>query len=538
MTELKRFMNANRTDLILMTLLCVIALVIRSYFVQFYLVISADGVGYAEIARSLFKPGGIASATHFPPFYPFLVALCNLLLSDVELSGRIVSIVMGSLLMVPIYLLGKRFFDRRVALLACILALTWGTMRYLSCEVMSQATYSALLFSAVYLFDRAAVRRSVSRSIATGVVMGLAYLTRPEAFIIFALATPFAVAYIITDGDTWRKALKLVIPAWLAFWVLAFPYVLLLHHETGAWQLTAKTGPTLWVGLGQYLGKFDVYREINFKAIGFLDVIRDYPGFIPYNIRNNLDSISKELLPPYFWALAVIGFVAGGWGRRKVIERFYLLSTSAPLVLIIVFFLASSGYTQFSLPVLFLWIGQGAVSIEALLLRLFPARLKPLLQRNLLSLFVFVAFSLNALVAQIPRDVGRPYDAEQDGGRYDHKRIGLLLRENLPPGSKIMTRSGRISFYSELPTVYIPQADLMTTIASGRDSKVRFLIVDGMLEQQRPQFDPLFYPLRTGPEKVLRYTMPNEYVPVSGLRLFMLFKDPSSLGVAVYEFVS
>ncbi len=537
MASLRKFLNSYRNDLIVMALLFVAALGIRVYFLQFYRVISADGVGYAEIARDLFTAGGLAKAVHFPPFYPFLIAVVNLPLGDVELAGRIVSMAMGSLVVVPIYLLGIRFFDRRVALLACLLAIAWSSLRALSCEVMTQGTYITMLFTAVYLYDRAATRRSVYLSITTGAVMGLAYLTRPEAFIVYAVTSLFAVAYIRADGGGWREAAALVIPGWTAFWVLALPYVLFLHHQTGTWQLTAKTGATLWVGLGQYLGKFDVYREPNFKSIGFLDVIRDYPGFIPYNIRNNLGNISRELLPPYFWGLAVVGFIVGGWDRRKLIERCYLASTSAPLVLIIVFFLTDWAYTQFSLPVLFLWIGQGAVSIENSLARLFPAVLKPFLKRNLLSVLIIGALSLNSLVSQLPKDAGKPYDPEQDGGRYDHKRIGLLLRKNLPAGSKIMTRSGRISFYSGLPTVYIPQADLAAILTSARESKVRFLIVDGSLEQLRPQLEPLFLPLRTGPENALRYTYSNEYQPISGVRLYLIYRHPASQGVAVYELV-
>jgi len=538
MTRLRNFFYLYRRDLILLLLLFASALAIRCYFLQFYRVISADGVGYAEIGRSLFKAGGLAKATHFPPFYPFLIAIFNQFIRDVELAGRVVSIIMGSLIVVPIYLLGKRFFDTRVALLACLLAITWSCLRDLSCEVMSQATYITMLYTAVFLFDRAVTKRSVRASIATGLVMGLAYLTRAEAFIVFAVASPFAMAFILADGGSRREAATILISAWIAFWVLAFPYVLLLHNVTGIWQLTAKTGPTLWVGLGGYLGKFDVYHELDFKAIGFLDVIRKYPGFIPYNINNNLQSIAKEMLPPYFWALALVGFVAGGWNRRRLIERLYLSSTFAPLPVIIIFFLVSSAYNQLSLPVLFLWIGNGAATAEALLSRMLPPGLKTVLQRNLLSILVIGAIALKTLIADIPRDAGKPYDVDQDGGRYDHKRIGLLLRQYLPQGSKIMTRSGRISFYSEFPTVYIPQSDLAAMCAYGRENKVRFLIVDGMLQQLRPQFEPLFLPLNSRPDKMFTFVKPNSFVPVAGLSLYLVYKEPSSLGVAVYEFIN
>jgi hypothetical protein len=145
--------------------------------------------------------------------------------------------------------------------------------------------------------------------------------------------------------------------------------------------------------------------------------------------------------------------------------------------------------------------------------------------------------SLSTLSDQIPSDRSRPYHFEQDGGRYDHKRIALLLKEYLPKNAIIMTRSGRINFYSERPCIDIPQAGFSDILAYGRKNRARFLIVDGMLMGQRPQLEVLFDPLINSPEKVLYLPPGNEYMPTPGLRLHLLFKDPSSLGVAVYEFI-
>jgi hypothetical protein len=36
-------------------------------------VISADGISYIDIAKQFIAGNGLASATHYPPFYPILV---------------------------------------------------------------------------------------------------------------------------------------------------------------------------------------------------------------------------------------------------------------------------------------------------------------------------------------------------------------------------------------------------------------------------------------------------------------------------------
>jgi len=97
-----------------MGLLALAGFVVRFYYLQFYDVISADGVSYVTIARDFIAGRGLGSALHYPPFYPILLGLASTVFHDFETAGLAVSIVMGSLLVVPVYLLGAEFFDKRV----------------------------------------------------------------------------------------------------------------------------------------------------------------------------------------------------------------------------------------------------------------------------------------------------------------------------------------------------------------------------------------------------------------------------------------
>jgi hypothetical protein len=122
-----------------------------------------------------------------------------------------------------------------------------------------------------------------------------------------------------------------------------------------------------------------------------------------------------------------------------------------------------------------------------------------------------------------------------DGGRYDHKRVGKLLRQQLPAGALIMTRSGRIGFYADHPRVDIPQADLEAILRTAREQKVRYLVVTGDLVGLRPQLALLIMPLISARPGLDRTDGAQETLP--GLVRRLTYVDPASYGVVVYEFI-
>lgn len=529
----------TRQDVIWLAALFGAALAIRLYFLRFFTVISADGIGYVSVAREIVRWDTLIWSTNHPPVYPLLIGLVSLLVPDFELAGRIVSMVMGSLIVVPVYLLAVELFDRRVGVMACLLAMVWSSLRMWSGEVMSQATYITLMLLGSWLLWHAFRKRSGCRAAAGGLVMALAYLTRPEALITFAAVTLVLLLVSLAGGISRQRLAGLILAGCGGFALLFTPYLFLLHQATGHWQLTGKTGMALADALSDYLGRPDMKREAGFQSLGFLDVIRMYPDFVKANFLKNLRETWHAMLPPAFWGLAVLGFMAGGWRMEKVWERLFLLATFAPLTVIVIFFFIGPEYLQPYLPALFLWTGQGLLQLEWLVIgRLStggPSPWKNLLARVPVALGAVAIIAGVLLVRQIPSDRNKPYHFSDDGARYDHKRIGLLLKEHLPPGVRIMSRSGRIGYYAERERVDMPQASLAEIIVTARTSGARYIVVDGTLPDLRPQLGVLFQPLFSGEERVLYVEKGPGYRPLPGLRLYLLYKDPSSLGVAVYE---
>ena len=531
-----------KKEIIPLSLLFFVAIGIKLYFLQYTRVISADGTGYAQIARDFIQGNGFENATHFPPFYPALMGLLNLLVPDIELAGRLVSIFMGSLIVIPIYLLAKEFFNKNIGIIACLLAIVWPSIRAWSGEVMSQSTYITLILMGIYLTWRAFKKESVLLSAFAGMFMGLSYLTRPEAFIVLFAMTFVLLVYGLINRMPVKALITFVMPIWITFILISFPYINLLHEKTGTWQMTNKTKTGLYHSLGEYYGKGDLYNVPDLPPIGILDVLTKYPDFLRHKVSGNLREIWHNLLPFFMWPFLFWGFVAGRWGKERVVEKLFLLSTMSPMIMLVSIFFVTPEYTQAYLPILFLWIGQGIMSFEALIEK--KAGLKKWFSfqkggyRFSLAFIATVIFCVTTLTSQVPKNWNKIYHFSHDGGRYDRKLIGLMLKEHLPVEAKIMTRWGRISFYSEREFIMIPNASFREILETAKENKAKYMIVDGALMGMRPQLGPLFQPLRYYGNKFFRVYPPNEGLrPYPGLKLFLLYKDPASVGVAVYEIV-
>jgi hypothetical protein len=268
--------------------------------------------------------------------------------------------------------------------------------------------------------------------------------------------------------------------------------------------------------------------------------MREYPEFVVKNAAVNLKELWDTVLPFWGWLLLVAGVYSGGFKAERNMIRLFLLSTFAPLAVLIVFYYIG-GYTDPYLPILFLWAAAGFDCLYALLRDKLHAIGKHVwadrLGRFPVTIAVAAVYATILFVPQIREPVtDAEYLPESDDYRRAEKHIGLLLKESLPPG-KIMTRWARIAFYAEREWMNIPNAtSCEEVIELARKSGVRFFIADGTLFSNRPELGmELFEPLTDETMPFGKFFHDKPDVRVKGMRPFMLYTDPRSIGVVVYE---
>ena len=522
-------------DMILIVILFLLALALRIYSFRFVDVIPTDGTSYVETARAIGR--GEIDGLGVYGFYPALIWVVNSFISDGELSARIVSLLFGSMLVVPLYLLGKEIFSRSVAVSACLVAIVWPPLVNSSCQVLTQSTHTTLQLTGVYFVWRAFKGYRISDGYLAGVFFGLTFLTRPEGILLFFM-TPIAFFYY-----RFKEIVKKPVFLWAysgSFFVFFAINLLLVHHVTGDWQLSAKTDSALNDALSYYLDIPDLNYIVGYEPKGYLDIMREYPGFIWKNSFQNILKAWETIIPAPFWMFCAAGFFSGGYSSERNIIRFFLVSTAAPIAVLIVFYYISTGYVEAYLPVIFLWTASGFFVVETWLKRSVAGFLSPVQNQAFGRTPVLIAssviYSTIIFAPQIRKDISdAEYKVEMDNGRRAEKFIGHILKESLPPG-KIMTRWARIAFYSERDWVNIPLGvDYDGIIKAAYDNGVRFLIIDNMLYDNRPALGmELFEPFG---DVALQGEFFNKdpAARVKGLRPFFGYKDQRDVGVIVYE---
>lgn len=217
---------------------------------------ATDETAYLRSGISLVEGDGFAreghAELHFPPFVPLLLGVVSRVVADPHSGTVAMTILASTALVVPLALLARRLAGPSAgAITAWVAALAPGISTTLANRgAGSETEYAFLVATAVWLVVSAADCRGVARLWrvgGSGLLVGLAYLTRPEGLF---LALPLGVAVLLTalrgvdragDGAStsrrWRARLRSAAPVAAVFAVplvvCIVPYAAYLHEHTG-----------------------------------------------------------------------------------------------------------------------------------------------------------------------------------------------------------------------------------------------------------------------------------------------------------------
>jgi 4-amino-4-deoxy-L-arabinose transferase-like glycosyltransferase len=231
--------------------------------------IESEGAEYARIAENLRNGVGYVglvtpgSELLFNPLFPLLIAGTSFFTHNYELAGRLVTLIMGALLPLPVFGIASRLFNRRVGFIAAVLTVLHPLLIHLSFTVFSEGPYTTLLLTGVYLVVRALDRSSTTLWLLVGGVFGLSYLLRAEASAVFALALLFSL--VAAEGSCAVRCRRSV-AAILVFLALALPEVVFLYKSTGKVRLEGKS--TIFFYTGKRILAAETSPEVDYQSPG------------------------------------------------------------------------------------------------------------------------------------------------------------------------------------------------------------------------------------------------------------------------------
>ena len=153
--ELSRF-SRNR-DFIVVVFLTIIAVIVRLISLHYYHFIGVDGgvdgVGYAVSGKNLFSGLGYsiqgAPQIVLHPLYSILIGVSWFFTQNLEFSGQIVSVIAGSLLVIPVFYLAKEMYGRKTGIWAAVFVVICPPLIFGSTEVRLASLYTLVLSATV-----------------------------------------------------------------------------------------------------------------------------------------------------------------------------------------------------------------------------------------------------------------------------------------------------------------------------------------------------------------------------------------------------
>ncbi|MDO8585553.1 MAG: glycosyltransferase family 39 protein [Armatimonadota bacterium] len=135
------------------------------------------------------------------PYYFYVTGALTHVFGNPALAGKVLSLVAGTLTIIPLYSLSMRFFGKTAAVVSGLIFAVFGMHVKMSCLTMTEAPFAFLCLSAIALFysGAQAEKPRARRLFVSALLLGLAGLLRHEAW---------ALAVILTVFLLWQPSLR------------------------------------------------------------------------------------------------------------------------------------------------------------------------------------------------------------------------------------------------------------------------------------------------------------------------------------------
>jgi hypothetical protein len=369
----------------------------------------------------------------------------------------------------------------------------------------------------------------VGKFAVAGMLLALAYLTRPEACIYFAAFFTLALVSLAKHRGfhfAWRPLALFA----LSFLLFAAPYVWYLHANTGAWMLSGKADaaweisetmtrndPAAWAAWDRLTSDrwFNTSnpsgqmvwppRDLTEQHSLARSILNDPARFIDHCVINfhalRTGFFHKHLFWYWLLPLVVLGLFRKSWEWQRLIHEIFLTTIVVVLMMVFLPIAFLVRYFAPAFPVLLLWSAKGAVELgnwlqETATLVLGRRTSRPIYFLGRLPAGVLITF----FVAMLPVAISVALQDTSFGG----KDVGLWLKAHTLSGAKVIDRLGIATFYSGQRQLLSPNTDWARFLKYAHSQGANYWVVDDaeltklrpqlafILDNKRPEIEQLY----------------------------------------------
>jgi len=459
-------------------------------------VMNADATGYFETGVTLTKYLDGLSA-FWSPAYPIFCILIDCAFNNIELSGKLASILTGTGLILVIFVLSKSLYGSLVASIAGMMIAFMPVMVYYSTFTTPEMFYLCFLYLSVTVFVMWIRKLSVWLSLLMGIFAAIAYLTRPEGFLLFAQITAmgtFVVFYNAVKNNTSvvRPTISLIVFV-ITFAIISLPYLLLVKKEVGSWSISPRSGYNLVLTKYNYETKlFSLTPDRRHVLLAHQHINNSLPSLIKTDAKmiitkygDNFCRLVTSVLPNlfinkyillFFIITAIFAFISK-W--RDTPKHLLLLFFAFPFF-ITPFFVIELRTQIYILPILVIL---SSVSLSSLMNKMFHEHPSILIR---LSFFKAHTIWVILIGLALTGTIGYYFTIEplvEKKGSYgiEQKKAGLWLRSSGLPQGAVMARKPWVAFYSGNENLPLPLASYGDILYYAKANMARYLVIDDLV---------------------------------------------------------
>ncbi|MDW8002950.1 MAG: glycosyltransferase family 39 protein [Deltaproteobacteria bacterium] len=488
----------ERSEKVFLLLIVLYAFFLRIHRLFIPDVIANDGVFYVGCAK-LIEKGDFTQfkETCFFNLYPILIYFFHKFLDDWEISGRLVSIVFGTLSVIPLYLLTKTLINIRIGLVLVLFYATLPSVVEFSSDVLREGLFWFLFFSSLYFGIVALLRKRWLFLFLSSFFLVLSLFTRIEGVIVLPLILLYAV-YARLKKKTTRKDTLIGFPlSYCAIFSLVFIFTLVLFKFlTSDWEL----GP-----LGHKMETVQFSRKlVELKLEEELRSLTSLSSFshslVDLALRYRYVLYASEIVYKTLKSLGVLSLAFLVLGILKddnplpVGKFFYLfwiiISVLVSYVYVVFYHYFSTRHGLLIGIPLLLWCSKGFYGISSFLENRMVFWKKISQSGRVTPIVLLTLVVTYSLVANL--GPSRP-------DKLEYKQAGICLKEYGLKEKKVVTRPNlaRVLFYAEAQPVYLEFVEDPVFIQQHMlREKISFLLIDSkaktMFEKKRSLHDAGF----------------------------------------------
>jgi 4-amino-4-deoxy-L-arabinose transferase-like glycosyltransferase len=451
--------------------------------------------------------------TYWAPLYPILIGIASFFIDSPIVPAILVSLLASSLTVPLTYIFVLQSYGPREAVVAGMIALFFPHFINSVVGVGSENVFVALMLGVLVVSWNALLTGSIVRYLAAGLLLGLAYLTRPEA-----IGYSLYFVFVFIAVDLWRRRpfLKGSLPRaavfLLGFILLAAPYLMYLRGETGRWTVSGKA-------------------EINTLAAQIEDgaagmehgpTTQQAKEFAKYFLLNLIEvqKMFPVLFPLLLWPFIGLGLFTGAWERPRVERELFLISFCLVTIVGYAAAVVQLRYFYVLLPVLMGWAACGIVGFAGWFrdtaFRSIAEKPDPLKPGHLAVLTTFLIFIYVLPLNFYMRSVDRRWETSG----YEERDAGLWLKQHSVGEPFVFSASRRPVFYAEGKQLAPKTVDMAQIRNETKQEGVQYIVTSERSLKRNPFLAGFDEVLKSDPDYQLIYHR-NDY-PGYAISIFSL----------------